>query len=390
MMDVMPTRFISKDELHKWYLYESNLCSTPYVKKYLGKLLQEWVTNLANPLASSLVLGLFENDLSDIDNDLSEWGKVITEDNLIKLIEEVPESNKAGNADKIAEKLKSLNGEMLVYKELKKEFKEIKKIDSIGDWLCDDNLIVSVKTKYSLDFNYQVIEDAIKGLLCIEENSILRNYNYININDANGVDYEFRNKVIWFLNTYLIGLLNYYSKIITDWEEFNIKATKYCYDHGARKGYLELNVTLYEDTYDSAKKIEFLLKEDRAGESKEKHGIKITFNSAANNGSIFNVNHGPNVFDVKQELTQKELKDIIELSLKGINSNYTKAQQEKQDKKFMGWINISVHLMHNDYVKNNIKEVERNVKDIIGNKDYKIRITFSGVFELKQPITLEL
>ncbi|MFH0888558.1 MAG: hypothetical protein V1871_05050 [Planctomycetota bacterium] len=376
----MPIRFISENELHNWFLYESNLCNTPYVKKYLGKLLQEWVKNLTNPLASSLVLGLFENDLTDINNNLMEWEKVITEDNLIKLLAEVSKSNKVGNADKIAGELKSLSGEMLIYKELEKEkFKKIEKIGPVGDWLCNDNLIVSVKTKLSLDFNYQVIEDTIRGLLCIEGNSILRNYNRIHISDAKEIGYRFRDKVILFLNTHLISLLNHYSKIIPE----------YYYEDKKQVGDLELNVDIYEDNYecDNAKTIEFLLRENRVGEPKEKHEIKIAFKNATNNGSIFNVRYGTNVWDEGQSFIPALVKIDILRHIGSFDNSYKDAI--KQGKHFIGWINISVHPQFCKSIIKDIDGIKNHLSTIIGEKDYKIRITFSGAFELKPPITLE-
>lgn len=194
-VDVMPKNLIRKDDLNKWNKYSQNICKYPCIDKYLSKIIKEWVEKYGNPLQIPWVLWSYIDRLKELNEAFKLLEERAGKETVNKLMNEL-NTYKPESAYEILNKIHSLIGEITVFFELSKKYKNIRKINSMGDWECN-NSIVSVKSKLILDFNYQIIENFIKSLFYIEENYILRKYGEIEIKDSyKNIDDVFLKKII--------------------------------------------------------------------------------------------------------------------------------------------------------------------------------------------------
>jgi len=211
MIDLMPKNLICKNSINEWKQYSNNIeySNYRYTKKYLLDSFKRWVENCNNPLAIPWVAYLFENNLENIENNFKNLEKYLEVNNFKNLFEEIT-NNKTKNTYEISKKIESLRGEIFAFNELKKKYRVIKKISQTGDWLCDENIIVSVKTKFASDYNHQLIENTIKSLFFIKENMIFRKYNHITLEKLKGIDNRFRNKIACFLNLEFANIVDFF------------------------------------------------------------------------------------------------------------------------------------------------------------------------------------
>ncbi|MCG2790301.1 MAG: hypothetical protein L6305_00940, partial [Actinomycetia bacterium] len=266
MIDLMPTKLIDFRDLNNWNQYSKNLNKLSFMKKYLGDTLKIWVKNIINPLSITLIANLYENDLNSFNDNLGRMEKSIGENNLSELFHEL--KIQKNDPAQITTKIHSLYGEIFAFSELIKKYNKVVKIKEFGDWLCDDNTVISVKTKNELDHNYELIENALRALYFIKENNVLRKYNNIEIGDGKNIDDKFRNNVLWFINSVLVEFINFQDKQLNTWNSFKLKTIKYFFDNSKLKNILDTEVEFFKDN-DNKFALSITLKEDRSGE-KEK------------------------------------------------------------------------------------------------------------------------
>jgi hypothetical protein len=387
MADIMPKKFIDKININDWNQYSSNLDNLPYVKKYLANLLKKWVENIDNPLSIILVVELFKDELADVNRNLEEFERIMGVNNLNKLLGEL-ESLKTKYSSEINKKISSLHGEMLVFKELTKKYKSIKKMESNGDWLCDKNTIVSVKSFLELDFNHYSIKNYLNSMFFIQRNHTLRDYNTIKLSNCENIDDSFRKKIIWFLESELITFLNFFNEQISHWNYFELKSTRYYYDNQRANNYLEI-ITNTHTKGNKGKDIVFLLKESRYGEPQFNHKIKIVFKNMGNhNKNYFDIYFDTNFYWEGCKIDLLTIMQKIQYQLEKIDKEYNRIR--RQNINFIGWINIIVHPKHEKNIINNKKEIEQFIKKPIKRKDYKIHIAFCPQigFDLKEPVII--
>ena len=387
MADIMPKKFIDKININDWNQYSSNLDNLPYIKKYLVNLLKKWVENIDNPLSIILVVDLFKDELADVNRNLEEFERIMGVNNLNKLLGEL-ESLKTKYSDEVSKKISSLHGEILVFKELTKKYKSIKKMESNGDWLCDKDTIVSVKSFLELDFNYYSIENCLNSMFFIQSNHILRDYSTIKLPNCENIDDGFRKKIIWFLESELITFLNFFNEQISNWNYFELKLMRYYYDNQRANNYLEIITNAYTKA-DNGKDILFLLKESRYGEPQFIHKIKIVFRSRGNyKENYFDIHFDTNFYWEGCKIDSSTIMQKIQYQLEKIDEEYHRIR--RQNINFIGWINIMVHPKHEKDIINNKKEIEHFIKKTIKRKDYKINIAFCPQigFTLKEPVII--
>jgi len=391
MADIIPKKFIDKININDWNQYSRNLINLPYVKKYLVNLLEKWVKNLDNPLSIPLVAKLFRNQLADVNKNLKEFERIMGESNLNTLLGEL-ESLKTKHSAEISKKISSLHGEILVFKKLTKKYKSIKKIESNGDWLCDKNIIVSVKSILELDFNYYSIENCLNSMFFIKSNHVLRDYNIIKLSNCKNIDDSFRKKIIYFLESELVSFLNFFNEQISHWNYFKLNSTRLYYENQRADSYLEI-ITNTHTKENKEKDIVLLLKEKRYCEPQFNHKIKIVFKNKNKNKDNDNKNYFDIYFDTN--FYWEGCKIDLSTIMQKIQYQLEKIDKEchgirRQNINFIGWINIMVHPKHEKNIKNNKKEIEQFIKKAIKRKDYKIYIAFYPQigFDLKEPVII--
>lgn len=386
MLDLMPSKSIRLKDLNDWNKYSKNLNKLLFVKKYLGDTLKTWVQNKnnSNPLSITLIANLFKNTLSSFNKNLSVMEKSIGESNLSELLYEL--KNQKSDSAQIETKIHSLFGEIFTYSELIKKYNKVDKIKEHGDWLCDDKIVVSVKTKNELDHNYEIIENAIRALYFIKENSFLKKYNHIRIEDGKNIDDKFRTSVIWFINSTLSEFINFQDRQLNTWNNFKLETIKYYFDNSKLQSILEVEAEFFKD---NAKKdvISIFIKEDRSGERQSSsHQVKLRFNSWPDKNTL-SVTYDTNVFWVKDKADFSDLKISIQDYLKKFDKSYSIINE--QNKNFVGWINIFLHSKHEVFIPNS-EDLKKEIKDIKENREYKIILALRPVWNSIEPKILEI
>lgn len=106
---------------------------------------------------------LINDDLDYFNRNLANSEKELGEENLIKIFYEL--ESQEGGTEEILKKLESLIFEICTGLKLKKRgFKNLEKINKYGDWKAEES-IISVKSILDLDFNFQIIDNVLRGLI---------------------------------------------------------------------------------------------------------------------------------------------------------------------------------------------------------------------------------
>jgi len=386
MLDLMPAKLIGLKDLNNWNKYSKNLNNLSFVKKYLGDTLKIWVENKNNfnPLSISLIANLFKNGLGSFNKTLGKMEKSIGEKNLSELFYEL--KIQKSDPSQITTKIHSLFGEIFTYSELIKKYDKVNKIKEHGDWLCNDKTVVSVKTKNELDHNYEIIENTLRALYFIKENNVLRKYNNIRIDEGKNIDDKFRNSVIWFINLILSEFINFQDNQINTWNNFKLETTKYYFDNAKLQSILEVEVEFFKDNF-SKSILSIFLKEDRSGEKESfSHQVKLRFNNWPDKNTL-SVLYDTNVYWVNDKIDYGDLKNSIHDYLKKFDKSYSIIN--KQNKSLVGWINIFLHSKHEIYISQS-EDLKKEIKDITGNKEYKIILALRPVWNSIKPKILEI
>jgi len=386
MLDLMPTKSIRLKDLNNWNKYSKSLNKLFYVKKYLGDTLRSWVENKKNlnPLSITLIADLFENDLDSFNKNLSVMEKPIGENNLSKLFYEL--KMQKSDPAQINIKTHSLSGEVFAYFDLIKKFNKVVKIEEHGDWLCDDKTVVSVKTKNALDHNHEIIENAVRALYFIKENSFLKKYNHIRIEEGNNIDDKFRTSVTWFINSALSEFIAFQDRQLNTWNNFKLETIKYYFDNLKVRSILEVQAEFFKD---NAKKdvISIFIKEDRSVEMQSSnHKVKLRFENWPDKNTL-SVLYDNNVFWVNGKEDFSYLKIYIQDYLKKFDESYSIIKE--QNKNFIGWINISLHPQNEVFILNS-EALIKEIKDIKGNREYKIILALNPKWNSIEPKILEI
>jgi hypothetical protein len=386
MLDLMPSKLICLKDLNNWSKYSKSLNKLTFVKKYLGDTFKIWVENKKNlnPLSISLIASLFNGDLGSFNKNLGVIEKSIGESNLSELLYEL--KIQKSDPAQITTKVHSLSGEIYTYSELIKKYNKVDKIKEYGDWLCDDYIVISVKTKNELDHNYELTENALRALYFIKENSKLRKYNNIQICQGKNIDDKFRTSLIWFINSALSEFINFQDKQLNIWNNLKLKTTKCYFDNATLRSIFEVETEFFKD---NARKdiISILIKEDRSGEKENfSHQVKLEFNSSYDKNTLSFL-FDTNAFWPEDKVYFDDLKNSICDYLEKFDRSYSIIN--KQNKKFIGWINIILHPKNEVYIPRS-EDLKKEINDMKGNREYKIILALRPVYNSIEPKIFEI
>lgn len=385
MIGIIPKKLISRKDIKNWQNYSAGLDNKPFIRKYLGSIMKKWIEELSNPLAVFLVQKLFEDKLEKLDKKLEALEGKLGEENLESIFNEL--GKERGDMAEVTMKIESLNGEIITLNKLASEgHKNLKKISQGGDWESD-TAIISVKSILDLDLNYQLIESTVRGMIYIQENDILRKYSRTELRDEKKLDHKFRTKIIWFLENSLLNTLRFIDSELENTGNIEIKTSKFYVENNQRTGYLEICSYGYADG--PKRIIEITLQEDRAGQQKLEHQVKIKFEAISTADSkTFSVGFKSNAYWESQELNFDYFQGTIRDRLEDFDKDKKKI---KNGKDFVGWINISIHPMHECYVLGNKQRIEEFVRTIKCGRQYKVMFCLNPQmgFDLTKAIIFE-
>jgi hypothetical protein len=381
----MPRKLISLKDINNWQRYSASLNDKAFVKKYLATILKKWVENLSNPLSINWVQWMYKDKMEKLDKQLRALENKLGEENLTLIFRELKKEH--GNTEAVIRKIESLEGELIAYEKLTSYgHKKLRKISKDGDWESDTTTI-SVKSILDLDLNYQLIENTLRGMIYIKENGILRKYSKIRLHGEKKLDDKFRTKIIWFLEVSLLSTLQFIDGELENTDNLEIETTKFYVEKGQPIGYLKICSHGYANK--SRKTVKILLQEDRAGKRKLERQLKIKLETNHTPYSkIFSIRFETNTYWDGHELNFDYLQDSIQKHLYKFDKD---KQRLKNGKDFVGWINISIHSMHESYVLGNKQKIEAFLRKIKCDRQYKVMFCLNPQmrFDLTKAIILE-
>ncbi|MCK4527982.1 hypothetical protein KAW18_11480 [candidate division WOR-3 bacterium] len=380
----IPKEFISQKDINNWERYSTGLKDNKFVKKYLETTLKKWVGNLSNPLSINWVQWLYKNKLKKLNEHLEAFENRMGEENLTSIFSEL--KKEGDDTETVIIKIRSLTGEIIAFNKLiSNGHKNLKKISEGGDWESE-TAIISVKSILDLDLNYQLIENTIQGMVCIKENGILRKYSKIRLHDEKKLDHKFRTKIIWVLENSLLNTLQFIDGELENNDNVEIKTTKFYIENGQQTGYLE--ICLYGDSDDSKKTVAAALQEDRVGKPKLEHQLRIELGiNYSQYSNVFSISFETNTYWDGQNLDFDYLQKSIQKHLEKFDK-----EQRRSNKSFIGWINISIHPMHERYVLENKEKIEELLRTTKGDRQYKVVFCLNPQwgFDFKKAIIFEV
>lgn len=382
----MSEKLIRLKDINNWENYSVGLNNKEFVKRYLESILKKWVKKHPNPLSINWVQKLYEDKLENLDKILKVFENKMGKENLKSLLEEL--KKEGGNAESVTEKIESLIGEIIAFDKLTNEgYTKLRKIHEIGDWE-NDTTIISVKSILDLDLNYQLIENTIHGMIYVEENNILRKYSKIIPDCENEIDFKFRKEIIWFLENSLLNTLQFIDTELSNTVCVDIKERRVYFRNKRQTG--DLQIRSYGDFHNSEKTILVILKETRYGLPGLEKQLKIRFRIGSTEYvEAFPICFPTDIYWGGEELNFDYLRKSIQEKLDKIDRNRKKVNDKKN---FMGWINISIHSMHECYVLEKKKKIGEFMKISKGDRDYKVIFCLNPQrgFDLKKAIIFEV
>ena len=360
-----PQKIFTKEEIKNWSLYEQQLENYPIVSEHLGNTFKNWVTKLDNPFSIVWFRKLFDKKLDGLEQTLSG----INGNNpalLEKIVSELYKEN--ANEECLINKILSLDGELLTYKWLLDKFPNVKPMSKIGDFICNDEIIVSVKLKNDEHFSEFIIGEYIQGLLWLDEYSLLKSYDY-NFEVIDGIGYKFKTAILNFLINAFVNIINElpepvneydYNPLTRDYDDgLNVKADKYI---SINQKKVELIFTYQKKTF------KIVLQNNENYRLTDINGVKVY----SYEGQKYNLNN---------------IKKSINYCLKDFDS---KAQNENQ-KKFWGWINVPLTYSNENGFSIVKEEIKKELQQLCRGKSYKTIFYFYPYicFEIDEPFFFE-
>ncbi len=350
----IPNRLISTNDLNNWSIYKDALEKYEYVKKYLGEMLEYWVISLPNPLEIPEVFYLFEDRLSFLEDRFKIMESSLGEENLKTLFKE--REKKSVFAFQNFRSLISLNGEVIVYSELKKGDEIVNKIKEIGDFETK-NKIISVKTITSVDYNYVNIENLLRAMICIDENQIIREkFNQVSISNAESLKYNLIEDLLDFIRKDMLKFLQYLFLVRLTLPEI-----------GEQNSYSYKKIIIHTDVHEKSKRkeISFAIEGDEKG-MKDNNSVKITFKENVSFKGIFSVTYDTNAYWIGEELDIEKIAKRIQFHVDSIKI------KEHLFKEFEMWIVLPLHDKYSHYVFNNLLDFQMGLKEKINHKNHRI------------------
>jgi hypothetical protein len=382
-----PIKLIPIKELNNWEQYRDGLKRFPLLETHLKNIFMKWVETLSNPLSVPWILYLYKDKLDFLDEFLQQMQNEIGEDIITGCLDEL--YVEGGRAHDLFKKIISIESELFTFSQLRKlGQKNLLKISKIGDIESGSDLI-SIKSIFDLDIQYQIIENVIWGLFYIKEHESLRKYNYVRIFGGVGLDDRFLLKIIDYIECPFMDALLFttnQSRSIG----LQVNSFQPYFDNTEQyESQFNVSISRYVQNFETI--ISFHLTEHRYGkEINQKHEINILISDYHRDpkNSLY-IDFDTHSFFVGEEIKLNIIKDRVKSIIEKFDSSEKKVLPSKN---FIGWINISISPMHENYVIGNFQKITSELSKLKENRQYKIIVCLSPQlgFELKKPKWFQL
>jgi len=382
-LTMLPEKPIPLRVARDWANYEKSLGTTPLVRKYLLEILKGWVENpqIHNPLALPWLRALVNGDLGLLEQVLIEFESNIGESNFSKLISDLLRPNEP--LQHTHRCLSALFGEVMTFRKLRELGAEnVEKISVWGDWLAD-GLTISVKTILDIDRNYQLIEDVVEGLACLEEYPMVRATYHFEVFNGEGLDDRFMAKVLDFLHADLEEMLEHLVSGMGHprWAYSKLEALRDPDVAGTNeKGSFLVNGFRHH------KKVFVELEDIGVGESpKQQHRIKFEIELRQDDSHVFATSNDFNAWSGEPEVDREKLGRQIADKLNTIEMK----NKGKDISRFAAWINIEAHPSLQPGIAGDPERIRALISELVEGVDFPVLVYIYGGFELAEPVLLQ-
>lgn len=366
-----------------WSSYERNLGKAPLVRKYVLEILKAWVENpkIYNPLALPWVRALVNGDLGFLEKILSDFEGDMGESNLSMLIPDLLPTN--APLQHTYGCLFSLAGEVTTFRKLRELGAEnIEKLTTWGDWRAD-GLTISVKTIRDIDRNYQLIEDVVEGLACLEEYPMVRATNHFRVFNGEGLDARFMAKVLDFLHGDLEEILEHLVSGMGHprWAYSTVEALR---DPDVA-GTNEKGRFLVKATRHNHREVLVALEDIGVGEPpKQQHRIEFESELRQDASHEFATSNDFNAWSGEPEIDREKLGRQIAGKLNTIEMK----NKGKDVSGFAAWINIEAHPSLQPGIAGHPERIRALISELVEGVDFPVLVYIYGGFELAKPVLL--
>jgi hypothetical protein len=380
---MLPEKGIPLRVARDWATYERKLATTPLVHKYVGEILKGWVENprIQNPLALPWLRILIDGNLSFLEQILVEFESDMGESNLSRLIPDLlPTSAPLQHTSRC---LSALFGEVMTFRKLKElGATDIKKLTTWGDWQAN-GLTISVKSILDIDKNYELIEDVVEGLACLEEYPMVRATNHFWVFHGEGLDDKFIEKILGFLHSDLEELLTHLVSGMgyPRWAYSSVEALRI--PEVAKNS--ERGRFLVKATRHNHKEILVVLEDIGVGDSPEQqHRVELKLELRPNASHEFATSNDFNAWSGEPDVDQEKLGRQIASKL-----NTLKAKNKGKDTtEFAAWINIEAHPSLQPGIAGHPERIRDLVSELLEGISFPVFVYIYGGFELAKPLLL--
>jgi hypothetical protein len=365
MIIKVPQKTFTKKEIRNWLIYKPHLKLYPTVAEYLESIFKKWIIILDVPLSILWLRQLIEEKLNYLEKlfiEISQKNSAL----LNKIKTELDKEN-TKYAYGIINKINSLSGEILSMHFLSNKFALIEPLKSVGDFLCDKKVTVSVKTKSDVNFNLEIIENYIFGLLYNNEMKVLKDYKF-HLKQIDGIDDDLREAILVFLKENLISFI----------DQLPEPRSEYDYNSSIEKIYSE-SIKIKGDKYihKGRKKITFEIMINNK---------RFELSLSENKNPIIAITKSTDVYYPDNEIYNIE---SIEKSIDSWIDEFDKKSKIKED--FWGYVNIPVAYLH----ERGFMRLKEDLKIKLGSKciskNYKTIFCFypTLTFEMRESFFFE-
>ncbi len=238
-----------------------------------------------------------------------------------------------------------------------------------------------MKTILDMGHNYRLIEEAIEGLGYLKESPAMRATRRFRISEGEGLDYQFMNKILGFIDSDLESTLQYLILRMeaNDWMHCRVEAVGIPKQRNDQeKGYFQ-----FKAYRDDSEKLRFTFNDIRAGEPKEReHRIHFDIEIRSDDSLAFSTNNDLDSWWGWREVDQKRLGAQVADKLQSIFHR----NKGKNITDFAAWINIEAHPSLQIGIAKQPNTLRDFLARVIPAADFPVLICVYGGFKLTEPL----